>query len=397
LAQYGLHLTAEMTEKVLAGVPVLEIASVPGADKLEAGRPLRFLDPRGMALGSGFADPENDVVRILSFQQETFEPGFFKKRVRAALMLRKSLGLVTPENSYRLINAEGDGLGGFTADIFGDYASLWVYSRALMNYGRLIAQAIIDVAGIKGVVLKIRPKGGVKPGQIKQEVVGEEPPEKLIVKEMGIPFEVHLMGGLNVGLFTDMREHRQGLRRFVRGARVLNTFCYTGALSVAAARFGAASVTSVDLSSGVLKWGMANFRLSGLNPEDPRYVFETSDVIRFMEKEVDRKAQYDSIILDPPTYSAARSSAWSMKNDYPDLIALSARLIPEEQGGFIWVSANTHKSKGVVPYILEGIKKAKRQAQIIELGGLPPDYPTPAAWEDGRYLEVCQLHILPEL
>ena len=64
-----------------------------------------------------------------------------------------------------------------------------------------------------------------------------------------------------------MRDHRAGLARFVRDRRVLNTFAYTGALSLAAARAGAAAVTSVDLAGGPLAWARENFRLSGSTPK----------------------------------------------------------------------------------------------------------------------------------
>jgi len=40
-----------------------------------------------------------------------------------------------------------------------------------------------------------------------------------------------------------------------------------------------------------------------------------------------------------------------------------------------------------------GLALGKRDAQVLELGGLPPDYPTPLAWRGGRYLEVVQLRV----
>jgi hypothetical protein len=40
---------------------------------------------------------------------------------------------------------------------------------------------------------------------------------------------------------------------------------------------------------------------------------------------------------------------------------------------------------------------AKRPAQVLELGGLPPDYPTPLDWPSARNLEVCQLRVGPVL
>jgi 23S rRNA (cytosine1962-C5)-methyltransferase len=396
MALMGMHLTEEWIQKVKAGVPVLDINAVAGADKLDGGRPVRLLEGRGQVIGCGVVDPENGCIRVFTQENvQSFDAAFFKQRVKTAWQLRVSLGLVEKDAAYRLLNGEGDGLSGITADAFGDTVVLYAYSKGLMGIGKTVAEAILSVCGFRSVVVKLRPKGGPKPGQVKQEVVGEEPQETMVVKELGVPFEVHPLGGLNVGLFTDMREHRRNIARFVKDKRVLNTFAYTGAISVAAARAGAREVTSVDLSSGVLKWAEGNFKLSGLNPADPRYKFEVSDVVRFVEKEVERGATYDTVVLDPPTYSAARAHAWSMKKDYPDLISLAMQLCPEETGGVLWVSANAHGGAGVLRHIEQGREKAKREVQVLELGGLPADYPTPLNWADGRYLEVCYLRVLP--
>jgi 23S rRNA (cytosine1962-C5)-methyltransferase len=195
-----------------------------------------------------------------------------------------------------------------------------------------------------------------------------------------------------VGLFSDMREHRVGLSRFVRGRRVLNTFAYTGSLSLAAARGGAAAVTSVDLAAGPLAWARENFRLSGLDPEAAQFRWETSDVFKFLTAERARGGRYDVVILDPPTVSGARVSSWAQKRDYPELIADACALLPEG-GGHLWISSNTHSGPGVLKYVTEGLARARRRAAVLELGGLPPDFPTPLNWPAARYLEVCQLRV----
>ncbi len=189
-----------------------------------------------------------------------------------------------------------------------------------------------------------------------------------------------------------MREHRTGLQRFVRGRRVLNTFAYTGSLSLAAARGGAAAVTSVNLAAGPLAWARENFKLSGLDPEAPPFRWEVSDVFKFLAAERARGARYDLVILDPPTVSGARVSSWAQKRDYPDLIADACALLPAG-GGHLWVSSNTHSGPGVLRYVTDGLAKARRRAAVLELGGLPPDFPTPLGWPSARYLEVCQLRV----
>src|SRR5262245_31373816 len=197
----ALSLPDQVAVRVLSGCPVVEMSLVPSADSVaEPGRPLLFLDKHGGALASGIADPENEVLRVLSWEAiETFDLSFFRSRVREALKLRQALGLADGRSAYRLLNGEGDGLSGFVADAFGPFVVLYVYSRGLLTLGRLVGQAILEILEPKGIVLKVRPKGGPQPGKIKQEVLGEEPPEKLIVHENGIPFEVHLLTGMNVG------------------------------------------------------------------------------------------------------------------------------------------------------------------------------------------------------
>jgi 23S rRNA (cytosine1962-C5)-methyltransferase len=390
----GVPLSQSALDRLTLGAPGLAIADLGDVPGLEPGRPLRLLDPKGEVVASAVADPENGVVHVFARQAvRALDAAFFRARAEAALALRRTLGLVDGVSAYRLINAEGDGLPGLWVDVYGKFAVLSAASSGLLPLARLLAAAVRDASGAAGVVLKVRGKDP-QDRSLKDEVLGETPPEKLVVEELGVPYEVHLLGSLNVGLFCDMREHRRGIRRFVDGRRVLNTFSYTGALSVAAARAGAAAVTSVDLSSGVLAWARENFRLSGMSADDARWRFEVSDVRRFMEKQQRAGVSYDTIILDPPTVSAARASQWSMKKDYPDLIALATRLLPPD-GGLLWVSANTRKGPDVVRHVQEGLRRAARPGAVLELGGLPPDFPTPADWPESRYLEVCQLHVGP--
>jgi 23S rRNA (cytosine1962-C5)-methyltransferase len=395
---FGVTLPDGEDTHVRRGAPVIPLEALPDRDACEPGRAVRLLDARGDVVASGIADPENGVIHVLARQAvRAFDATFFGERVARALALRKMLGLVDGEASYRLVNAEGDGLPGFSVDRFGEFAVVCAPSRPLLPFARLLATATLaqlESPGLRGAVIKVRGKDPQDRSH-KDEIIGERPPDKLVVTELSVPYEVHLLGALNVGLFPDMREQRRNMARFVAGRRVLNTFAYTGALSVAAARAGAAHVTSVDLSSGVLAWARENFRLSGLATDDSRFAFVVSDVRRFMQKEVERGSRYDTVIMDPPTVSAARASQWSMKRDYPQLIALATKLLPPE-GGILWISANTRRGPSVLRHVEEGIRQSARRGVLLEIGGLPPDFPSPSGWPDSRYLEICQVFVVSE-
>lgn len=401
---HGITITLAGAERARAGHPQLPLSDLESPAAIEPGRPLRYATAKGEAVGVGAADPENELLRVWRIPGDTgievraLDAAFFRRHVRRALALRQTLGLADGESAYRLVNGEGDGLSGLAADIYGSFAVVTALSRGLLGHARVLGEAVMAVlteAGlpVRGAVLKARLKAqGAGPEKVKDQVIGEEPPAKLVVQERGVPYEVHLRGGINVGLFSDMRDHRAGLGRFVRGARVLNTFAYTGALSLAAARAGAAAVTSVDLAAGPLAWARENFRLSGLDPGAAAYRWEVSDVFRFLEVERARGARYDAIILDPPTVSGARAGSWAQKRDYPELIAAACALLPDE-GGHLWVSSNTHRGPGILKHVEAGMALGGRTVDVLELGGLPPDYPTPASWPAARYLEVCQLRV----
>jgi 23S rRNA (cytosine1962-C5)-methyltransferase len=383
----GLVLSPAAAAFVAEGGRDLPLALAGITEALEPARPLRLLAPSGEALGLALADPENERIRLLALAAEGFEtlgPPFFAARVRRALALRRALGLTGERAAYRLLHGAGDGLAGFAADVFGDWAVLHVYGRAFLPHGQLLAQAAMEATGLRGAVIKVRSRGAASQGRVRQELVGDAPPEALVVEERGVPFEVHLGRGLNTGLFTDMREHRHGLGRLAAGKAVLNGFSYTGTLSVVAARAGAASVTSVDLSSGVLGWARDNFRLSGLDP-GVAYRFEAADVGRFLEEEGRAGRRYDLVLLDPPAFSAARGAAFALDRDFPELVARACALLAD--GGLLWLACNARGSS-LVALAEQGFRRARREAALLETGGLPADHPTVPAQPEDRYLQV---------
>ena len=306
----------------------VDSAKVPDAGA--AGEHVRLVDDRGAELGLAVADPDNARLRVLATPADGFakiDGALIGWRVERALAWRKALGLPGPDHAYRLVHGAGDGLPGFACDVLGTTAVVYVYGDGLRALGATVAEAVVGFARLTGAVVKLRARGGAD--SVVQDVIGQRPDDAVVVTEHGVPFEVHPHGGLNHGLFTDMREHRRGLARFAPGARVLNLFSYTGALSVACARAGAAQVTSVDTSAGVQAWAAGNFARAGL-VDAKRWRFETGDAVRFLTRAARDKERYDVILVDPPSSSSAAGVSWALGRDYPDLIAKCAAVIPPD-------------------------------------------------------------------
>ena len=101
---------------------------------------------------------------------------------------------------------------------------------------------------------------------------------------------------------------------------MLNLFCYTASFSVCAAKGGAVSTDSVDLSNTYLTWARDNFALNGYctqtvtlegsfsqkqaNAGNSRvHRLIRADVLEFLRKAALLRHQWDLIILDPPAFS----------------------------------------------------------------------------------------------
>jgi 23S rRNA (cytosine1962-C5)-methyltransferase len=390
----SLALPASAVSFIAGGGRDLDTSLTAGIEMPPSGEHVRLVDPNGDEIGLAIADPENTRLRVLATPSDGFpkiDGALLAWRVEKAIAWRRQLGLVGDGHAYRIVHGSGDALPGFAADVYATTAVVYVYGEGLRALGKQLAEAIVGFAKLDGAVVKLRARGGAS--EVEQDVVGKRPPDQLVAFEPGVPdarYEIHPHGGLNAGLFTDMREQRRGLARFAAGKRVLNLFSYTGALSLACARAGAASVTSVDTSAGVQAWALGNFARSGL-PADARWKFETGDAVRYLARAARDKERYDLVIVDPPTFSTARGQPWTLDRDYPALIAQCASVIPE--GGTLWLAANTHELGSLAKLAQKGLKQANRLAAIVEQGGLPPEYPTLVAQPHDRYLQVCVLRL----
>lgn len=350
-------------------------------DPVAAGEQVQLVDEAGDEVGLAVGDPDNTLLRVLALPADGFariDAALLGWRVERALAWRRQLGLPGPDHAYRIVHGAGDGLPGFACDVLGRVAVVYVYGAGLRALGRQLAEAIMGFARLDGAVVKLRSGTAT---EVAQDTLGKVD-DRVTVTEHGVPFEVHPLGGLNTGLFTDMREQRRGLARFTQGKRVLNLFSYTASLGVAAMRGGATAVTNVDTSPGVQAWAQANFALSKVAG-----AFETGDAVRFLARAARDGERYDVVLIDPPSSSTARGQSWTTGRDYPALIAQAAAVIPPD--GVLWLAANTVE----LGPLAKLARKAVPRAIVVEQAGLPPEYPTVAAQPSDRYLQVCVLRV----
>ena len=159
-----------------------------------------------------------------------------------------------------------------------------------------------------------------------------------VVSENGCQFIVNLDAYLDTGLFLDHRNMRKMVGDSAQGRRFLNLFAYTGSFTVYAAKGGATSTTTVDLSNTYLEWARRNFELNDIfNNNNTR-----SDVNAFLQE---CKSEYDLIVLDPPTFSNSKkmTGTFDVQRDHGEMIRKCMKLLAP--GGELFFSNNLKSFK----------------------------------------------------
>jgi 23S rRNA (guanine2445-N2)-methyltransferase / 23S rRNA (guanine2069-N7)-methyltransferase len=182
------------------------------------------------------------------------------------------------------------------------------------------------------------------------------------VNEGGVKLLVNLTDYLDTGLFLDHRPLRLRIQKEAAGKRFLNLYCYTATATVHAAKGGARSTTSVDLSKTYLDWARRNLALNGFSDKNK---LEQGDVMAWLEAD---RNEYDLIFIDPPTFSNSKrmEGIFDVQRDHVQLLDLAmTRLAP---GGVLYFSNNFRK------FILDEGLAARYGVEEISAKTLDPDY-----------------------
>jgi len=246
----------------------------------------------------------------------------------------------------RAFDTSGDGIRGLFIDRFGSVAiAHLVEGECEARCGadlEFAAPALLQLYGITALYRWIHQRnarasaaGGVT------LLAGVATPE-VWSREGSVRFLVKPEANVNGGLFLDTREIRTELFRTSAGTRVLNTFCFTGSLGLAAWCGGAREVVQVDISKGILNWARENYAGNeGSGTGEMRFIAEDSRA--FMERELRRvergdKAPFDTVIVDPPSFGSSGGVTFSFKEDIEAILSLAFRLLAT--GGRLFFTTN---------------------------------------------------------
>ena len=382
-----IRVNKRVEKKLLKGLVLLEASDL--ADVHLKDQEVEVQGQEGTFLGTAYLSQQNKGLGwFVSKDKVTFNQAFFEKLFRQAKEKRSAYYQDELTTAFRLFNQEGDGFGGLTVDLYGDYAVFSWYNSYVYQIRQTISEAFRQVfPEVLGACGKIRFKGL---DYESAHVYGQEAPDFFTVLENGVLYQVFMNDGLMTGIFLDQHEVRGSLvDGLAMGKSLLNMFSYTAAFSVAAAMGGASQTTSVDLAKRSRELSQAHFQANGISTGDHRFI--VMDVFEYFKYAKRKGLTYDVIVLDPPSFARNKKQTFSVAKDYHKLISQSLEIL--NPGGIIIAStnaANVSRQK-----FTEQIDKgfAGRSYQILNKYGLPADFAYNKKDESSNYLKVISMKV----
>ncbi len=335
---------------------------------------------------AAFSAASQIAARVLSFDEnETIDAAFYQARINHAVARRRHLSVSS--DAYRLIHGESDGLPGVVADQYNDVVVLQLSTAGIDGQSDLLAKCLQAATGAKTIYersdVDVRKLEGL------QErcglLLGAPLAAQTLINENGVRIEVDIAHGHKTGFYLDQRDNRALTRALAAGADVLNTFCYTGTMSVAAMLGGAKSVVSVDSSAPALLMGA---RIAALNGCDAAHMqWLDADVFTEMRKLRDQNRSFDLIIIDPPKLAPTTHHVEKATRAYKDINLLGLKLL-RPGGHLLTYSCSGGVSIDLFQKIVAGAAlDAGVEAQIVKRLSAGSDHPVSIHFPEGEYLK----------
>lgn len=361
-----------------------------------AGSEVALRSHEGEFIARGLYNPDSNIrIRLYSWDEEQhLDREFWSQRLDDALKLRRQIAVGEPrKTARRLVNSEGDALSGLTVDHYGDWLLVQLTSLALSTRQATLVELLNEKLKPQGIWLRTEKGIREAEGLVTQDglVDGAEPPRPMFLEENGVAFGVDVTQGQKTGFFLDQRENRSAVARYVRGQRVLDMFCYTGAFGITAVKSGGAHyVVGIDASQSAVDTATANAELNGVAD---RMRFEKSDAFQALERLRDTGESFDTVILDPPKMARHRAGLKKALRGYFSLNQLAISVL-KPGGILVSCSCSGHVDRPLFEEMLMKVSvNTNRRIQILESRGPASDHPVSVSCPESNYLKcyICRV------
>lgn len=367
----------------------VDVAATP-LTEFQPGDPAVVVDSSGRSLGTAYVNPASLIcARLVSRRAgQPLDGGVIRARLGRAAGIRERAFGGSPY--YRLAFGESDGLPGLVVDRFGVHLVAQIATAGMERLEPEVVAALREMLEPASLLLKndvgIRRMEGL---ELYVEPAIGEVPERVEVVENGSRFLAPLTTGQKTGWFYDHRQNRDRLRRYVRGASVLDVFSYVGGWGVQAAAAGAREVVCVDSSEAALELVEVNAALNGV---EDRVSALRADAFEALERLAGDGRRFDVVVLDPPAFVKRRKDIRQASKAYVRLNRLALAVL-EPGGILVSASCSFHFSRDALKdAILRASRDARRELRILEEGHQAADHPVHPAIPETAYLKCFVLN-----
>ena len=390
----GLKLALPAVRGVLSGHPWVFRDSIQrNLDGTTSGTPVQVSDEDGRAIGWGLYEPDGVVaVRMVSTDADfMWGPDVIEQRIAAAVAHREAALDEGLRGACRLVHAEGDGIPGVAVDRLGEFVLVYKYARCVDAYLEPLIEILDAQLSPAGIYLQDRVKPVTpedrRPGAAHMK--GKTAPPDLVIEEDGLKYLVDPSAPVSPGLFLDLREGRRWVEELASGRRVLNLFSFTGSLGMRSVRGGAQAVVNVDAAARSHTRCRQNLEASGLDGQACKPL--TGDVFKHLEKLRQRGDTFDLVVVDPPPFSRVKGKVFSALKDWRSLMEAIAGVCAPGADVIAISNASRLPDDDFMAALGAGALSVGRVPRLLGERGLPPDFPVPPAFAEGRYLKIKRL------
>jgi 23S rRNA (cytosine1962-C5)-methyltransferase len=279
-------------------------------------------------------------------------------------------------------------------DRYGDSAVLQTLTLAMDMRKALIVEALQAAGGepaLQSIVERndapVRRAEGM---ELQSGVLLGEPPGETTIEIAGLRLGVDLLQAQKTGLYLDQLGHYETVAGYASGRRVLDCFTNQGAFALACARASATTVTAVEASADNVASARKNGERNHLSVD-----WIEQDVFQFLRAAEKAEAEYDLIILDPPSFTKTKGGLRDALRGYRELHVRAFKLLSHD-GLLATFSCSHHVNETIFNQtIADALVDARRSARRLRRFEQALDHPVLPTLPETEYFKGVLLEMMP--
>ncbi len=368
-------------------------------------------DGRDKMLGSAIWNSKSQIMaRRFSHRRQDLDLEFFSRRIRQAAEYR-SRRMVNAE-LHRVVWSESDGLPGVILDPYADQLVLQLTTLGMDQRKKIIVEAVANIfcaenasfantndatggaTTLQSITIIERSDASVRRAEGLQPFTGVLHGEarEREAEICGVKFLIDPLNAQKTGFYLDQLPHYPTVAGLAAGKRVLDCFTNQGAFALTCARAGASEVVGVEMQANAMAAARENAKRNQLTV---RWVEQ--DVFAYLRAAEKAGAQFDLIVLDPPSLTKTKSGTRDAIRGYRELHLRAFKLLSRD-GILATFSCSHHITDAILSETISAaLVDARRSARRLRRFEQALDHPVVPTMPETEYFKGVLLEMKPSI